>query len=214
MRWARGVGAALLWLALLPFALYAVRFGLDGLRAPLPDHYLFHPETFANAPMSAHMILGAALTLMAPLQIVTARRANGLHRRTGPVVVAMTAITAVAGLTFIALRGTIGGPNMSAGFTLYGGLMLLAALATARFAARDRARHRRWALRLVVLAVASWIFRVHYGIWYAATGGWGSNEALTGPFDRIQVWAFFLPYLALLEWKFARERRATRAARP
>lgn len=212
MPWPRLVGVSALTLLTLPFAFYAVRFGLSGIIAPLPDHYLFRPGTFANAPMAAHTILGAALTLLAPLQFLTARHANNLHRTLGPIVVALAVLTALAGLTFIALRGTIGGPNMSAAFALYGLATGIAAVATAWCVViRDRARHRRWALRLILLSMASWIFRVHYGLWYLATDGWGSTEDLAGPFDRVQVWAFFVPYLALLELKFRRERRSTPA---
>ena len=71
--------------------------------------------------------------------------------------------------------------------------------------ARNFQRHREWALRLFVLALGSWLFRVHYGLWFALTDGLGSTPDLTGPFDRIQVFAFFLPYLVWLEWYLRRK---------
>ncbi|MEO0910923.1 MAG: DUF2306 domain-containing protein, partial [Pseudomonadota bacterium] len=59
--------------------------------------------------------------------------------------------------------------------------------------------HREWALRLVVLALGSWLYRVHYGIWYLLTDGMYSEPDFSGAFDIIQTFAFYLPYLLLLE---------------
>lgn len=95
---------------------------------------------------------------------------------------------------------------MDLGFGLYGGLMLLAAVQTVRHArARAFGQHQVWALRLAVLAMASWAYRVHYGLWFALTGGIASTPEFTGLFDQIQVFASFLPYLLLLElWRMRR----------
>lgn len=72
------------------------------------------------------------------------------------------------------------------------------AVNTFRFAiARDFGRHFAWATRLIVLAVGSWIFRMHYALWFIFTDGLGSNEGVTGVCDRVQVVAFFLPYLLI-----------------
>ena len=89
---------------------------------------------------------------------------------------------------------------MDWGFGLYGGLMALAAVQTVRLARRRDPRHRLWAERLVILALASWLYRVHYGIWEIATGGAGSRPDFSGPFDLVQVFAFYLPYLAIHAW--------------
>ena len=91
---------------------------------------------------------------------------------------------------------------MDAGFALYGVLMILCAIQTIRHARARTSLHQIWASRLVILALASWLYRVHYGLWEITTGGIASNEAFTGVFDRIQVFAFYLPYLALYElWR-------------
>lgn len=87
--------------------------------------------------------------------------------------------------------------------------MIVAAVHTYRFAARrEFRRHFEWATRLVVLAVGSWIYRVHYGFWFVATGGAGSTPSLTGPVDRVQVVAFFVPYLLITELLLRRGRAA------
>ena len=114
--------------------------------------------------------------------------------------VAGALLTGAAGCAFILTRGTIGGRWMDAGFLLYGALMMLAAVQAWRFARAGRfVPHRAWALRLFVLVLGSWLYRVHYGLWYLATDGLASNPEFTGTFDSVQNFAFYLPYLVLLE---------------
>lgn len=203
---------AILWLLALPFVIYALDFGWRGLIG-LPDHYLFNTaRPIANGAIALHMVMGAFVTALAFAQALLHPRRTGrfirLHRWLGRLVSGLAILTALGGLSFIALRGTIGGAPMDAGFALYGLCMGLAAVQTYRLArAGDRARHRRWALRLVVLAMASWIFRLHYTIWQITTDLAYSTPDLTGPFDRVQLLAFFVPYLLLLELWFRFERR-------
>lgn len=186
----------------LPFVLYAGGFGLRGLTSDLSGQTRFFTTPLANVLIFGHMAAGAVATLLAPVQLLpaTRRRDPRLHRTLGYVTLAAAALTGILGLLYIALEGTIGGPLMSAGFALYGALLLVAAANTAYHALdRNRARHRAWALRLAVLALGSFLYRLHYWLWYAATGGAGSNGAFTGPFDVANFVAFYLPYLALLE---------------
>jgi len=198
------IGPVLLALLALPFALYALDLGWRWQAGTLLEPTrIFDRPGWTSDGISLHMLGGAVITVLAPLQLVAPlrRRYPRWHRWAGRITVALALVAALGGLGFILGRGTIGGPIMDAGFALYGGLMALAAVQTLRFArARELTRHRNWALRLFVLAIASWIFRVHYGLWFAATGGIGSTPALDGPFDRVQVFAFYLPYLALAEW--------------
>jgi uncharacterized membrane protein len=202
----------LIALATLPFVGHSLQRPLGALaRDPEALGYLFHPgAVLSNLAVFAHMASGALITCAVPLQAIPLirRRWPRVHRISGHILTAAAAATGVAGLTYIALQGTIGGPWMSFWFGLYGVLMILASVATVHHARRrDLTRHRRWALRLMVLAVASFLYRVHYGLWFATTGGIGVDE-FYGPFDRAMVWAFYLPYLALLELWFLRERRA------
>ncbi|MHA6344743.1 DUF2306 domain-containing protein [Roseivivax sp. CAU 1761] len=195
----------------LPFGLHAAGFGLRGLVADLSGETRFFTTPLPNLLIFGHMAAGALATLLAPLQLVAPlrRRWPALHRRCGYAVLAAALVTGAGGLGYIALRGTIGGAPMSAGFALYGALLILAAIQTARHArARDLARHRAWALRLTVLALGSFLYRLHYWVWYAATGGHASNAAFTGAFDLANLVAFYLPYLAVLEIVLRRRRTA------
>ncbi|MEM1077412.1 MAG: DUF2306 domain-containing protein [Pseudomonadota bacterium] len=209
--WVRVGALGLIWLLALPFAVYAAVFGWRGLTSDLSaESYLYASGARgAETALSLHMLCGAALTALVLIQAqpVLRRRWPGLHRGMGRILVVGALTTALGGLIFISRVGTIGGPLMSLGFALYGVLMLWAAVQTFRHArARQFPQHGDWAVRLILLALASWIYRIHYGLWYAVTGGWGSTPDFTGLFDHIQMFAFYLPYLAGFE--FWRRQRA------
>lgn len=211
------LGIALLAVSGLAFAAYAMVFGLRGLGLDLSSEtYLYTPDSVPpNLAVFSHMVLGGLIMLLAPLQLIGQVRSRypRLHRIAGRVVVAGAIITALGGLGYIALRGTIAGPLMDAGFALYGGLFLVAAVQVVRLAcAGDYIRHHAWALRLCVLIMGSLIFRLHYTLWYLLTDGLGSTEALDGPFDQVNYVAFYLPYLVVLEFWLRRRAGALRAA--
>lgn len=217
---ARYSALIVLALCMLGFAAYSLRFGLRGLSIDLSEEtYIYTPGgAYANLAVFSHMALGAAVMGVAPLQLLSQLRQRHpwLHRITGRVIVGGAIIVALGGLVYIAIRGTIAGPLMDFGFALYGVLMLAAAVLTLRYArAGAVAQHSEWALRLFVLVMGSLIFRVHYVVWYILTDGLWSNEALTGPFDQVQYFAFYLPYLIMLEIWIRRQRvlRAAQMAR-
>ncbi len=215
---AKYLGIALLAVPLLGFAAYSLRFGIRGFGVDLTQEtYIYTPDgPFTNAAIFSHMVLGGLIMMLAPLQVIGRLRTNypRVHRITGRAIVAASLIVALGGLSYIALRGTLAGPLMDAGFALYGGLMLWAAVQTLRFArAGEVDRHGSWALRLLVLVMGSLIYRLHYVIWYILTDGLWSNEQLDGPFDKIQYFAFYLPYLAALEvWIRRRGRHGARSS--
>jgi hypothetical protein len=192
----------------LPFALYAVQFAQMGFGGAV-TRFVSAESPMAGPSLHLHALTGGLITALAMAQLLPAvrRRLTGLHKAIGALVAGLALVTAFSGLTYIALRGTIGGAEMSAGFALYGVLMASCAILTLYHAQRGDIRtHGIWARRLVILVLASWLYRVHYGIWYAVTDGLYSNPAFTGAFDRVQNWAFYLPYLIVFE--AARRRRA------
>lgn len=187
------------------FVVYSGDLGIRGLISQAPgevSRVLQDDGILANAGIALHMIAGAVLTFGAPLQVlpIVRRRWPELHRRFGYVLFVLAAATGIGGLVYIALNGTIGGWWMSLWFAIYGVAMIWSAVKTVCYAmTKDMRRHFAWAVRLVVLAVASWIYRMHYVLWYAATGGIASNKEFTGIFDQIQVVAFFVPYVLIAE---------------
>ena len=208
---ATSVLLAVFYLTLLPFVLHGLGMIGVGLSADAPrQSYLFADDArIANAAMMLHIFAGTVLVTLVPMQLIRAlrQRFNRFHRALGAMLIMLALITGLAGITYIPLRGTIGGPVMSAGFFLYGLCLFSAALMVAHMArTKNRAGHWAWGLRLFWLALGSWLYRVHYTLWYLLTGGIGSEPDFSGPFDLIQNFAFFIPYLLAVQIWIARKR--------
>lgn len=212
------LAVALMAVPVLAFAAYSLQFGIRGLAFDLSQQtYIYTAESpLPNLAIFSHMLIGGIVMVLAPLQLVSRVRLRypRVHRITGRVVTSASILIALGGLAYIGLRGTIAGPLMDLGFAVYGGLVLLAATQTIRHARSGNIEvHSQWALRLFVLVMASLIFRAHYVVWYILTGGLWSNEQLTGYFDQVQYFAFYLPYLAVLEacirWRSRRMRQSS-----
>lgn len=155
----------------------------------------------ANAGIGLHFMLGALLMTLGSIQLMPSvrDRYRALHRLTGRVYVAASILTAIGGLTFVVLRGTVGGVMMNIGFGLYGVLMLAAGVETARHARAGRYdNHRAWAWRLYALVIASFLYRIEYGAWALFLGEAGMNNYY-GPFDRVMNFFFFIPNLMVVE---------------
>ncbi|NQY61417.1 DUF2306 domain-containing protein [Cognatishimia sp.] len=166
---------------------------------------LWHENAlFSNAAIYGHMIAGAVITAAAPLQLIPVIRKYVplVHKVLGYLIATLSLLAAIGGLFYIVRNGTIGGTVMNWGFGLYGVLMLVAAAQTLRFARSRDPRHFQWGARLVVLALGSWIYRVHYTLWQTFMGGAYSQYDFQGAFDLVQTVAFYLPYLLLLELWF------------
>ena len=208
---------AAFYLTLLPFVAHGVGMIGEGLSQDAARRsYLFADgENVGNAAMMVHILTGTFLVALVPLQLLKGLRLryNRFHRMMGACLVVLAWITGLAGMSYIPLRGTIGGPLMSAAFFLYGLCLFTAALMVARKAVEgDRAGHWAWGLRLFWLALGSWLYRVHYTLWYLLTGGWGSEPDFSGPFDLIQNFAFFFPYLLAVQVWIAHKRSARQNA--
>lgn len=183
----------------LPFALYAFEKGFR-FNNPVEQAVsrLFQADDrAASTVLYLHMVTGGLITILAPFQMLRAIRDRWprIHHFNGYLVASAAGVTAIAGLFYIFRLGTIGGPIMSTGFSLYGCLMLLAAWKTVQYGRLRQPLHGLWAGRLIILALASWLYRVHYGVWDLTTGGLGSRADFSGPFDVVQVFAFYMPYL-------------------
>jgi len=194
----------LMYLMAAPFLVHTVemvRAG-DGGEAAGKTYLFVAGGTLGNTAMVAHMAAGVVLFALVPLQLVGAirRRFTAFHRATGVLLVGLASLTSLGGLTFIAVRGTVGGPVMSFGFALYGICMLVAAVRMLQTALQhNRIGHWEWSLRFFWLAIASWLYRLHYVLWYVITGGAWSEPDFSGAFDKVQNFAFYVPYLVIVQ---------------
>jgi len=167
----------------------------------LPEIYV-PGESAASIGIGLHFAAGGVILLMGGLQLIDGIRNNypTFHRIIGRVYVAVSMIAAIGGLSFIVLKGTVGGTVMDIGFGLYGVLMFLAAIQTIRYAmVRQFTDHQAWAWRLYALAIGSWLYRMDYGLWLALTEWAGHTDGFDGWFDRIMAFFFYIPNLIIVE---------------
>ena len=216
LRWSSIALVATVWLSTTLFGLYILAFYAGALaendlarwNAVLP-HIYERDTPAASAGIGLHFAAGGMILVLGCIQLIGAvrQRFPAMHRWLGRVYVSASFLAGVGGLTFILVRGTIGGTVMNIGFGLYGVLTILAAVQTIRHArARRMGAHRAWALRLFALAIGSWLFRMDYGFWLLLTDGAGHTQDFHGLFDMVMAFFFYIPNLLVAE-AFIRARR-------
>ena len=217
LRWSGACLAAASWASAACFGLYILAFYIGAIPAGHLDKWngnlpgLYSKDQLpALVAMSAHLVTGAIILLLGPVQLIGALRSRWprMHRWLGRIYVSTAGVAGLGGLIFILTKGTIGGAPMDAGFGLYGALMVVAAVETYRHARGRRfEEHRAWAIRLFALAIGSWLYRMDYGFWLLAMHRIGHRADFRGPFDVVMAFFFYVPNLALAEL-FLRARRA------
>lgn len=219
LQWAGIALAGVVWISSAIFGAYILAYyggaipagTMEQWNATLPA--LYEPHTpVASFGMGLHFFAGATLLLLGPVQLVgeIRRQAPAIHHWIGRLYALAAFAAGVGGLTFIALKGTVGGMMMNVAFAAYGVLMVLAAVETVRHAMARRIEvHRAWAIRLFALAIGSWLYRMGYGLFFAIMGSEdpGHTAAFDGWFDYVMDWAFFVPPLIVAEM-FIRARRS------
>jgi tetratricopeptide (TPR) repeat protein len=107
-----------------------------------------------------------------------------------------------AGLYMTWIRGSIGDLSQHLGGSLGAVLIWLCAAMALRYAmARDFKTHRRWALRLFLVASAAWFYRIAFFLSLILfKGPFGFDpQTFTGPFPTVMSFAQYLFPLAVLE---------------
>ncbi len=209
MKWGAYLLVSTVWGSALLFGLYILAFYFFALlngnteewNTRLPGLFDSQKQA-ATIGIGLHFAAGGIILILGCIQLIEKLRIKypALHRWLGRIYVLSALITAVGGLTFIFIKGTIGGTVMDIGFAGYGIFTFIAALATIRFArSGDFEQHRAWAIRLFALAIGSWLYRMDYGFWFLFTDGLGHTKDFTGPFDYFMAFFFYLPNLLVAE---------------
>ncbi len=214
LNWMGTFLVAIVWTSAVIFGIYILAFYvLDFFQGDYERWNLVLPGLYdasnktATLGMGLHFVAGGIILVLGCIQLMQGirRRYPAFHRWIGRVYVLASIFAAIGGLTFIFLKGTVGGLVMDIGFGLYGILMFLAAIQTIRYARLQQfEQHRAWALRLFALAIGSWLYRMDYGFWIILTGSYGMGEAFSGPFDKVMSFFFYLPNLLVAEVFIAR----------
>lgn len=161
-------------------------------------------EAIGNGAVALHLLAATLVVVSGALQLVPQlrRRAPTLHRWNGRLYLSCAVLASVAGLFMLWNRGAVGDAWQHAATTTNALLVVVFAAMTLRSAlARDIVRHRRWALRLYVVVLGVWFFRIALALWLGVFGGpFGFDPAtFAGPALTLIAFASFLLPLAVVE---------------
>ena len=207
--WSGVALVATVWVSALLFGVYILAFYVMALsdgdlsrwNNVLPGLYE-EGRPAATLGIGLHFMAGGIILILGSIQLLKGIRTRypTFHRWTGRLYIIASILTAVGGLSFIALEGTVGGTVMDIGFGLYGILMFVAAIETLRHAKAGRMQqHNAWAWRLYALAIGSWLYRMDYGFWFLLADGVGHTSNFQGWFDQIMAFFFYIPNLIIVE---------------
>jgi uncharacterized membrane protein len=160
--------------------------------------------SMGNTAVVMHVASAAIIMLAGAVQLVpqVRNRFPVFHRWNGRIYM-LTAVTlSVAGLYLTWIRGSVGDLSVHLGSTLNAVLIWLCGGMALRYAlARDFKTHRRWALRLFLVASASWFFRIGFFLSFLIFKGPFGFDPTTfrGPFLTFMSFAQCLIPLAVLE---------------
>lgn len=161
-------------------------------------------QAAGNGAVALHLLAATLVVVSGALQLVPQlrRRAPALHRWNGRLYLSCAVLASLAGLFMLWTRGAIGDAWQHAATTLNALLVVVFAAMTLRAALkRDFVRHRRWALRLYVVVLGVWFFRIALALWLGVFGGpFGFDPAtFAGPALTVIAFASFLLPLAVVE---------------
>ncbi|MEM7707366.1 MAG: DUF2306 domain-containing protein [Pseudomonadota bacterium] len=185
--------------------------GLEGMHLPTGFR---EGDTLGNLMSVSHVLLAAIIIGGGPLQLIPAvrKRFPTFHRWLGRSYLVAAVLSSIGGLYLTWARQSPTG-NLVSHLGISGDAILVlvfAAVAVRHAIARQIVEHRRWALRLFMVASAVWFFRVGLMGWFVLTGGIGiDQETFTGPFLNALGFAQYLLPLAMLEWYFQCQRTAS-----
>lgn len=128
-------------------------------------------DTLGNGMLGLHLLAAVVFVVAGVLQLLPAvrRRVPALHRWSGRSYLVLAAMLALGGLWLVWVRqGVAGDRSQHLAITVNAVLILVCswrAWGAAR--RRDLATHRRWAIRLYLVASGVWFFRVGLMAWLA-----------------------------------------------
>ncbi|HEU0121747.1 MAG TPA: DUF2306 domain-containing protein [Bryobacteraceae bacterium] len=219
LRWAAVSWTATAVASQLFFAFYvALYYGTTAARGNIADwnkampHGYVAGDFMGNLVVAAHLLSAVVIILGGALQLSpqVRRRAPRFHRWGGRVYIAAAFAVSLGGLFMVWTRGAVGGMPQHLSISVNAGLILLCAAQALRYARLRRFDlHRRWALRLFLVAGGVWFFRIGLMLWLAIHQGPAGFDPKTfqGPFlTFLGIAQYVLPLLTLELYLYARDR--------
>jgi Predicted membrane protein (DUF2306) len=159
-------------------------------------------DASGNIMFALHVLAAAVMTAGGMLQLLPVLRQKWprVHRWNGRLFLVTALSLALGGLWLVWGRGTYLNLVGAFGISLNALLIIsFAFMAWQTVITKKFAEHRRWALRLFIVANAVWFMRLGYMIWGIGTGGAGIGDAMNGPFDYFLAFGNSLVPLAIME---------------
>ncbi len=196
----------------------AAFYGLTALRGDFQawNKVLAHGyeagATMGNAALAGHILFATVISIAGALQLIPGvrNRFPAFHRWNGRLFVLAAFTQAITGL-YLTLSGRriVGDVTQHVISVLGAVLIMFCAGMALRYAmARDFTTHRRWALRLFLVASASWFFRLGFFLTLALFGPIGFDPTtFSGPL--LTFWSlaqYLLPLGALKLYLLAQDR--------
>jgi hypothetical protein len=160
--------------------------------------------TMGNAALAGHILFATVISIAGALQLIPGvrNRFPAFHRWNGRLFV-LAAFTQASTGIYLTLSGRrlVGDVTQHAVSVLGALLIMVCAGLALRYAmARDFTTHRRWALRLFLVASASWFFRLGFFLTLALFGPVGFDPTtFSGPLLTFWTFAQYLLPLGALE---------------
>ena len=185
-------------------------YGLTALRGDFHGwskfitHGYVPGDRMGNFAIVMHVTSAVIVMLAGATQLIpqVRNRFPAFHRWNGRIYMLTACALGMAGLYMTWIRGSIGDLSQRIGGSLGAVLIWLCAAMALRYAmARDFKTHRRWALRLFLVASAAWFYRIAFFLSLLLfKGPFGFDPVtFTGPFPTIMSFAQYLFPLAILE---------------
>ena len=169
-------------------------------------------DTMGNFAVIMHVGSAVVIMLAGAVQLIPGvrNRYPVFHRWNGRFYMSMAVSLSIAGLYMTWIRGSVGDIFQHLGSSLNAVLIMLCAALALRYAvARDFKTHRRWALRLFLVASASWFLRLMFFLTLLVFGPVGFDPStFRGPLLTFMSFACYLLPLGVLELYFRGQDRA------
>jgi hypothetical protein len=188
------------------YAMTALRGGIQAWNKVLVVQYTAG-ATMSNTAIVGHILFGTLISIAGAFQLVPQirNRFPVFHRWNGRLFVLAAITQGITGLYMLLFSKRIPfGGLQRVPISLSGILLVVFAVLALRYAMiRDFKTHRRWALRLFLVAGASWFFRVGFSLTVLLFGPIGFDPTtFGGPLPVFWSYAEYLLPLAVLELYF------------
>lgn len=217
LKWAANTWYCVAVAGLMAFFVYVIaHYGGALVGANQAKSSFIDGDSLGNFFLATHLSLALVVISGGLLQLLPLLRLRfpKFHRLNGRLFMVCAIVCSLAGQYLIFTREIPGDRIMDFGTSSAGVLVLIfSALAYRTARARDFVAHRKWALRLFLVANAGWFFRIGLMLWFVVNQGpvGIDMETFTGPALIFISYAQFLLPLGALELYLRAQKSKSRA---